>query len=108
MNAIIPGVPSQKQYIARFHAGNFELAYQHGPNDSLYRELQPGWCQPAPDAPYKNGIMGPLYGANVVPVDRTLYCFPYVDTCLGQNTRAPAPSTNYRSFMQPPNSICMQ
>ncbi len=106
MNAIIPGVPGQKQYIARFHAGDFEMAYQHGPHDELYNELRPGWCQKAPAAPYKNGIMGSMYGTNTVPVDRTLFCMPFVQNCAGQSTRAPAPSTDFQTPMQPPNSIC--
>lgn len=109
MNAIIPGVPPQKNYLARFHAGPIELAYQHGPGDQLYQELNTkNWCAGAPAAPFVNGSSssGPLYGRNVVPVHRSLFCLPFVDSCKNQNTRAPAPAITNTTPILPPNSLC--
>ncbi len=109
MNAIIPGVPPQKNYLARFHAGPIEMAYQHNKSDQLSQELNvPDWCAGSPSSPYKNGSSssGPLYGVNVVPVHRSLFCLPFVDSCKNQNTRAPAPSLTNRTPVQEPNILC--
>lgn len=109
MDSIIPGIPGQKAYIARFHSGPIEMAYQHGPSDPLYTQLNtPNWCAGAPSAPYVNGsgASGPLYGRDTIPVQRRMFCQPFVDTCRNQNTRAPAPSLVTTTPIQPPNSLC--
>lgn len=109
MDTIIPGIPGQKPYIARFHSGPIELAFQSSKNDPLYQELNtPGWCAGPPYAPYKNGSSqgGPLYGVNTILVQKKMFCQPFVNTCLNQNTRAPAPAITATTPIQPPNSLC--
>lgn len=71
--------------IARFDAwnnlpGGFEMAYIPSDNDYLKWSLTNDYKPGKYDVPYVNGINGPLYGRNVIPVppmNNTFQCTPY-------------------------------
>lgn len=75
--------------IARFDSWadlrNFEMAYIPSENDYLKWSLTDSY-KPLPyDVPYINGINGPLYGRNVIPIrNGSIQCNPFVNSCTRQ------------------------
>lgn len=99
------GLAPNKEYMARFHAKSFQLAYRPGKDDMLEQQLQPGFCQSRPKPPNVNGNGGPLYGRSVIPpagpppVPSSGFQTPYI-----------RPGDAYKPFIADPapGSLCYQ
>jgi len=71
--------------IARFDAwndvkGGFEMAYLPSQDDYLKWTLTNAYKPTPTDPPFINGIQGPLYGRNTIPVQepKSSFCYPYI------------------------------
>jgi hypothetical protein len=67
------------------------MAYLPSENDYLQWSLSNNY-KPGPYAvPFINGINGPLYGRNTIPIAKNgILCNPYVNSCKNQRTKAPS------------------
>ncbi len=77
--------------VARFDAwnslNNFDMAYLPANDDYLKWSLTDDYKRPIHGVPFINGIDGPLYGRNTIPIQNLIQCNPFVNSCTHQKTR---------------------